>query len=212
MNLPSEFYSVHSLLRVHQVCVRPHFFCARQCSKPCDASSVSEEAGNLGFGFSPELLSFTFSSGMLPSGAHTLSLPQTHTESLIITGQLRSVRTGSAASFLYRIKTPVPFLLILNIGLQTLKENIYTHRLTKNALIKCRCSGAECMMQQQSHPCLCSLGERRGRGAPEKKETYQATRKRGKRRDKVKMSGEREKDGGRYGSFLRLIEIPMMPH
>lgn len=93
------------------------FFGARQCSKPCDASSVSEEAGNLGFGFSPELLSFTFSSGMLPSGAHTLSLPQTHTESLIITGQLRSVQMGSAASFLCRIKTPVPFLLILNIGL-----------------------------------------------------------------------------------------------
>lgn len=159
------------------LCASALFFCARQCSKPCDASSVSEEAGNLGFGFSPELLSFTFSSGMLPSGAHTLSLPQTHTESLIITGQLRSVQTGSAADFLCHIKTPVPFLLILNIGLQTLKENIYTHRLTKNALIKCRCSGAECMMQQHSHPCLCSLGERKGRGAPEKKETYRATRK-----------------------------------
>lgn len=109
-------------MSIRFVCIRT-FFCARQCSKPCDASSVSEEAGNLGFGFSPELLSFTFSSGMLPSGAHTLSLPQTHTESLIITGQSRSVQTGSAASFLCRIKTPVPFLPILNIGLQTLKKN-----------------------------------------------------------------------------------------
>lgn len=26
VNLPSEFYSAHSLLRVHQVCVHPHFF------------------------------------------------------------------------------------------------------------------------------------------------------------------------------------------
>lgn len=111
------------------LCASALFFCARQCSKTCDASSVSEEAGNLGFGFSPELLSFTFSSGMLPSGAHTLSLPQTHTESLIITGQLRSVQTGSAASFLCRIKTPVPFLLILNIGLQTSKRK-YIHSQT----------------------------------------------------------------------------------
>lgn len=62
---------VHSLLLRASGLPASALFVERQRSRSCDASCVSEEAANLGFGFSPELLSFTFSSGMLPSGAHT---------------------------------------------------------------------------------------------------------------------------------------------
>lgn len=57
---------------LHCVCVRVwiHPLCTRQHSKFCDVSPVSEKAGILGPGFSPEPLSFPFSGGMLHTETH----------------------------------------------------------------------------------------------------------------------------------------------
>ncbi len=115
------------------VCVCNCTFCTRQCSKPCDVSPISEKAGNLGLGFSPEPLSFPFSSGMLLTGANMCTHANTHTHTrrnthvntqihLINTDKLQSVQTGSVASLSLPLKAFffVLCLLKLKIFLQTL--------------------------------------------------------------------------------------------
>ena len=121
---------------VSSVCASA-LFCTRQCSNPCDVSPVSEKAGNLGLGFSPEPLSFPFSSGMLLTGAHmcTQTHTETHTHTHINTQitdnytQTRVFRRGWWPAFFFALERLSSFSPS-SFGVGLFSYTLYEHRHT----------------------------------------------------------------------------------